>query len=49
MVAKRSHYLLQVRTTVLNEELADKFEQWYPGVKINNNVNMNTTNYRKAA
>lgn len=27
-----AHLLLQVRTRVLNEELRDKFESWYPGL-----------------
>jgi len=26
-----SHLLLQVRTRVLNEELREKFDEWYPG------------------
>jgi hypothetical protein len=26
-----AHLLLQVRTRVLNEELRDKFDEWYPG------------------
>jgi hypothetical protein len=26
-----AHLLLQVRTRVLNDELRDKFRQWYPG------------------
>ncbi|MFT4573018.1 MAG: hypothetical protein ACI85E_000212 [Marinomonas primoryensis] len=28
-----AHYLLQTRTAVLNEELREQFEQWYPGMK----------------
>lgn len=28
---KGAHYLLQTRTTVLNNELQDKFTNWYPG------------------
>jgi hypothetical protein len=27
-----AHLLLQVRTLVLNGELRDKFQQWYPGL-----------------
>jgi len=27
-----AHLLLQVRTRVLNEELRDKFDEWYPGL-----------------
>jgi hypothetical protein len=30
---KGTHLLLQVRISVLNEELQDKFKQWYPGLK----------------
>lgn len=30
-----AHYLLQARAAVLNNELQDKFAQWYPGFKIN--------------
>ena len=26
-----AHLLLQVRTRVLNEELREKFDEWYPG------------------
>jgi hypothetical protein len=37
-VPKGAHYLLQVRTSVLNETLADDFEQWYPGLSINKTV-----------
>ncbi len=29
-----SHNLLQVRTKVLNEELKQTFQNWYPGMKI---------------
>ncbi len=29
-----AHYLLQTRTAVLNGELKDHFERWYPGFKI---------------
>ncbi len=29
-----AHYLLQTRTAVLNDELNDHFERWYPGLKI---------------
>jgi len=31
-----AHYLLQVRTATLNEDLAKHFERWYPGVNIAN-------------
>lgn len=30
---KGAHLLLQVRISVLNEELQGKFKQWYPGLK----------------
>jgi len=26
-----AHLLLQVRTRVVNEELREKFDEWYPG------------------
>ncbi|GAH30496.1 unnamed protein product, partial [marine sediment metagenome] len=29
-----AHYLLQARNATLNGELAEYFEQWYPGIKI---------------
>ena len=32
---QNAHDLLQVRTTVLNDELRDKFEQWYPSMAAN--------------
>lgn len=31
---KGAHYLLQTRTAVLNNELQDKFANWYPGCSI---------------
>ena len=31
---KGAHLLLQVRTLVLNEELRDKFQQWYSGLTL---------------
>ena len=30
-----AHYLLQARTSALNNDLPDYFERWYPGLKIN--------------
>jgi hypothetical protein len=30
-----AHALLQVRTAVLNRELSDHFNRWYPGLAIN--------------
>jgi hypothetical protein len=35
---KGAHLLLQVRVKVLNEELRDKFEDWYPGLKSQTEV-----------
>ena len=32
---QNAHDLLQVRTTVLNDELRDHFEQWYPSMAAN--------------
>ena len=29
-----AHYLLQTRTVVLNGELRDHFEEWYPELKV---------------
>ena len=29
-----AHYLLQIRTAVLNSELTEHFERWYPGFSI---------------
>jgi predicted transcriptional regulator len=29
-----AHLLLQVRTRVLNEELREKFDEWYPGFNV---------------
>jgi len=29
---KGAHLLLQVRTKTLNNELGDKFREWYPGM-----------------
>lgn len=46
---KGAHYLLQVRTAVLDEALAGKFEQWYPGIKINKHADIGVKDYRKAA
>ena len=32
---QNAHDLLQVRTTLLNNELRDHFEQWYPSMAAN--------------
>ncbi len=32
---QNAHDLLQIRTAVLNDELRDKFEQWYPSMAAN--------------
>ena len=32
---QNAHDLLQIRTAVLNDELRDKFEQWYPSIAAN--------------
>ncbi len=37
---KGAHLLLQVRTLVLNREYKLKFQQWYPGVKLNKEKNL---------
>ncbi len=33
-----AHALLQIRTRVLNDELRARFEQWYPDLAANDNV-----------
>lgn len=33
-----AHYLLQTRIAVLNNNLHRHFERWYPGLKIEKNV-----------
>ena len=30
-----AHVILQVRTRVLNEDLREMFQRWYPGMKAN--------------
>ena len=35
-----AHYLLQARTAVLNGDLPNYFERWYPGLKISNDNEM---------
>jgi len=32
-----AHYLLQTRTAVLNDELRNHFERWYPEMKLDTN------------
>jgi hypothetical protein len=34
-----SHLLIQVRTQVLNDEWVSKFQQWYPGFRVNSEQN----------
>ena len=47
---KGAHYLLQARTAVLNKELAGKFENWYPGVKIEvNETDKMAAEFKKVA
>ncbi len=36
---KGVHLLLQVRTKVLNEELGATFQRWYPGLKLQTEIN----------
>ena len=33
-----AHYLLQTRTAVLNDDLRNHFERWYPEMKITDNA-----------
>jgi len=35
---RSAHLLLQVRTRVLNNDLGDAFKGWYPGLKIESEV-----------
>jgi len=44
-----AHYLLQARTAALNDDLPHHFERWYPGLKINDCIDGQMTNDRKAA
>ncbi|MDV3002978.1 MAG: ISKra4 family transposase ISSysp6 (plasmid) [Chroococcopsis gigantea SAG 12.99] len=37
-----AHLLLQMRILVLNEELAHQFQQWYPGLKLDQKSNNKT-------
>ena len=34
-----AHYLLQTRTAVLDGNLPNHFEYWYPGLKMNEQIN----------
>ena len=36
---KGVHLLLQVRIFVLNKELESKFQQWYPGFRVDSQIN----------
>lgn len=36
--SKGAHQLLQVRTAVMNDELAEHFKLWYPGFATNDPV-----------
>ena len=44
-----AHYLLQTRTAVLNDELHEHFERWFPGFGINNHAPKSVVAMRKAA
>ncbi len=44
-----AHYLLQTRTAVLNGELKDHFERWYPGFKIEDKDERRTEKMMEAA
>ncbi len=41
--------LLQTRTTVLNDELDDHFERWYPGLKIGKKAERSEPTMKMAA
>ncbi len=44
-----AHYLLQTRTAVLNDELDDHFERWYPGLKIGEKAGSDEPTMKMAA
>ena len=44
-----AHYLLQTRAAVLNGELKDHFERWYPGLKIDDSSEGVDEEVREAA
>ena len=44
-----AHYLLQTRTATLNGDLAKRFENWYPGIKIENDCQKEDWYGQKAA
>lgn len=46
---KGAHYMLQVRTAALNDELATHFERWYPDLNINARTTKQTEVMKKAA
>jgi len=46
---KGAHYLLQARTSTLNGDLPKYFEDWYPGLKINRDHEMQAMVSKKAA
>lgn len=46
---KGAHYLLQIRTSVLNNDLKGRFEHWYPGLKLSNAKDRQLTDVKKAA
>ena len=44
-----AHNLLQVRTATLNDDLSKNFERWYPGLKINERIEMKKIPLKKVA
>ena len=44
-----AHNLLQTRMAVLNDELHEYFEHWYPGLKIENLARKRDIKLQKAA
>ncbi|MBL4867727.1 MAG: hypothetical protein JKY67_15270 [Pseudomonadales bacterium] len=44
-----AHYLLQTRAAVLNNDLKDHFERWYPGLKIGDSSEGVNEEVREAA
>jgi hypothetical protein len=44
-----AHYLLPTRTAVLNNDLHRHFERWYPGLKVENDVERPASTLKLAA
>ena len=42
---KGAHFLLQMRTRVLNGELEQMFQKWYPGFRVESNEELKKAAY----